>query len=581
MTKHSDELRRAKEVAEALGAINRISVIVNQSLKLNEILQGLCKELPNIFPIRNAGIGLLSEDKHSLEIVAFHSVDPDEKSAMGLKLPVDDNSHTYLVIQNKKTVVIQDAQSDPRTSSIADVSKTRGTKSIMIVPLLARGEAIGTIGMPARDPDYIFSDREVELAETIGSQISATIDNARLFAQVESALDVAERDLEIGRQIQAGFFPEKLPEIPGWELAAHFEAARQVAGDFYDVFQLGKSNLTAFVIADVCDKGVGAALFMVLFRSLLRAYSEMHFYSNDIKEKIHNIILCTNNYIAEIHGSSNMFATIFFGVLDPGSGILTYVNGGHEPPVILDRYGKVIKRLMPTGPAVGLFPDMIYQVDQIQLHPGDMLVGYTDGVADALDRAGIAFSEPRLLKSISVPWTSIFSMLFELLVELHHHMGGRKQYDDITLLSFRRKLTEDVVHHAICRQAEIEILPEIRNFIASAAEHSGLKHDEVHAFQLAGDEICTNIINYGFVGQEPGFISIFFDVDRRTARLTIRDDGKHFPPEQAAAPDLEASLEERQIGGLGIYLVKALMDRVEYDQSSDGVNRLVLEKGLH
>ena len=234
----------------------------------------------------------------------------------------------------------------------------------MIVPLLTRGEAIGTIGMPGKDPEHVFTEDEIELAETIASQIASAIDNAQLHAKTELALDVAERDLEIGRQIQSGFFPEVLPEIPGWEIATHFHAARQVAGDFYDVFRFKDSNFTAFIIADVCDKGVGAALFMVLFRSLLRAFSETMITAANVQEQLLSIILNTNNFIAEHHGKSNMFATLFFGILDPDSGSLYYVNGGHEPPAILDKDGWIIQRLMPTGPAVGMFPDMEFKVEQ-------------------------------------------------------------------------------------------------------------------------------------------------------------------------------------------------------------------------
>ena len=467
--KAEEVLREAKEAAESrageLSAINHVAVRVSQSLDLKDILQSVCRELTDIFEIRNAGIGLVTPDKTSLEIVAFHAVDPEEKSALGLFLPIEGNTSSMEVLQKKKTVFIQDAQSDPRTSSIADLSKTRGTRSIMIVPLLARGEAIGTIGMPAKDPQHVFISAEIELAETIASQIAAAVDNAQMHARTESALGVAERDLEIGRQIQSGFFPESLPKIPGWEIATHFHAARQVAGDFYDVFQFKDSNFTAFIIADVCDKGVGAALFMVLFRSLLRAFSERQINKENVDEQLLDIILNTNNFIAEYHGKSNMFATVFFGILDPESGTLHYVNGGHEPPVLLNKDGKITRRLMPTGPAVGMFPDMVFRVEQAQFDEGDFLVGFTDGTTDAKNISGEQFSEGRLLKNIAAPWTSIFSMLFELNIELKKHIGQQPQFDDITLLSFRRKSSTDLDHHAICRMAQMDALDELRNFV--------------------------------------------------------------------------------------------------------------------
>jgi len=579
-----EALRQTKEEVEAraeqLAAINRISTIVNQSLNLNDNLQALCQELTKIFPIRNAGIGILGADKESLEIAAFHAIDPEEKSALGMVLPFEGNPSSQEVIEKKKTVVIQDAQSDPRMSSLAEISRSRGTKAIMIVPLLTRGEAIGTIGMPAKDPEYIFTANEIELAETIAGQIATAIDNARLYARTEHALDIAERDLEIGRQIQSGFFPEILPEIPGWELAAHFHAARQVAGDFYDAFQFRDSNLTAFIIADVCDKGVGAALFMVLFRSLLRAFSERQVDCDNVREQLLDIVLSTNNFIAEYHGQSNMFATLFFGVLDPDSGVLYYVNGGHEPPVVMDKEGEIICRLMPTGPAVGLFPDLEFRVEQMRMNKGDLLVGFTDGATDAKNRAGELFSEERLLSSIASPWTSIFSMFFELNTELQKHIGKQNQFDDITLISFRRKLTFDRDQHALCRVARLNVLGELRDFAEQAARYSGLSHEDVFAFKLATEEICANIIQYGYEGGEPGLLSLFFAVDENVARLTIRDDGIYFSPEQAKIPNIGAGLDEREIGGLGIYLVKELMDKVTYERTGEDLNQFVLEKEL-
>ncbi|HSG42748.1 MAG TPA: PAS domain S-box protein [Anaerolineales bacterium] len=580
-----DAIRQAKDAAEArageLDAINRVAEKVGQSLDLEEILQAVCKELISIFEIRNAGIGLLTADKKNLEIVAFQSAESNEQSALGMILPVEGNSSSMEVVRHKKTVVIQDAQSDERTSSISDISRQRGTKSIMIVPLLARGEAIGTIGMPAKDPDHMFSEDEIQLAETIASQIASAVDNAQLHAKTESALGAAERDLEIGRQIQSGFFPETLPKLKGWEIATHFHAARQVAGDFYDVFKLKGSEFTAFIIADVCDKGVGAALFMVLFRSLLRAFSEKYIDKNNVRSQLLDIILSTNNFIAEYHGKSNMFATLFFGVLDPESGTLHYVNGGHEPPVILDKDGKVTQRLMPTGPAVGMFVDLDFNVEQVQFEEGDFLVGFTDGTTDAKSASGNQFTEGRLLKNVAHPWTSIFSMLFELNVELANHIGDQSQFDDITLIAFRRKSAADGGHHAICRRADLSHLSELREFVESAAVHSGLKPDDVFAFKLVVDELCANIIQYGFEGRESGMMSLAFDVEGEGARLIIRDDGAHFSPDQAQNPDLEADWDERQIGGLGIYFVKELMDNVSYNRTDDGVNQFVLEKKIN
>jgi phosphoserine phosphatase RsbU/P len=578
-------LRQAKAVAESrakeLAVLNRVSLSVSRSLDLQDILQSICYELTNIFEIRNAGIGLLTPDRKNLEIVAFHAVDPQEQSVKGMFLPVEGNTSAMEVIRTKKTVVIQDAQNDLRTNSIADLSRQRGTKSIMIVPLLARGEAIGTIGMPALNPDHEFKQNEIELAEIIASQIATAVDNAQLYQKTEMALDAAERDLEIGRQIQSGFFPEQLPTIPGWEIAAQFHAARQVSGDFYDVFRIKDSNFVALAIADVCDKGVGAALFMVLFRSLLRAFSETKITKNTIQQRLLNTIASTNTFIAEYHGKSNMFATLFFGILDPQSGTLYYVNGGHEPPILLNAKGNIIKRLMPTGPAVGMFSDLEFNVEHIKLNKGDMLIGFTDGSTDAKNVSGELFTEERLLQNLSKPWTSNFSALYELNTALQKHIGTQSQFDDITLISLRCNPSANAnPTHTIERRAELSALSELREFVHAVAKYSGLIHDDIFAFRLAVDELCANIIQYGFESGETGKISLSFEVEKDVARLMIRDNGKYFSPDQAESPNIEADWEERQIGGLGIYFVKELMDTVTYNKVENGFNQFVLEKKI-
>ena len=254
------------------------------------------------------------------------------------------------------------------------------------------------------------------------------------------------------------------------------------------------------------------------------------------------------------------------------------LNGGHEPPILLDKDGNVTQRLMPTGPAVGMFLDMEFRVEYVCFEEGDLLVGFTDGVTDAKNVSGMPFSEEQLLKSISNPWASIFSMLFELNVEITNHIGTQNQFDDITLIAFRRNSGSGDERHTICRRADLRILHELRDFVESAAIHSGLNTNDTFAFKLVVDELCANIIQYGYEGREPGLLSLSFGVDGNMARLIIRDDGTRFSPEQAQSPNVEAGWEERQIGGLGLYFVKELMDNVAYNGMEDGVNQFILEK---
>jgi serine phosphatase RsbU (regulator of sigma subunit)/anti-sigma regulatory factor (Ser/Thr protein kinase) len=270
-----------------------------------------------------------------------------------------------------------------------------------------------------------------------------------------------ERDVQIARQIQLSFLPNRLPEQPGWELAGRFRPARQVAGDWYDAFALDQVRRLGLVIADVCDKGVGPAMFMALMRSLIRAFAQqpsaMRWFdaldpdalpvpegvgrrrsaptagSTALKSAMEQ----TNNYIAKNHGDTGMFATLFFGVLDPATGLLQYVNGGHEPPMIIGPDG-VKDRLKPTGMAVGIMENSEYSIESVQLQPGEIFLAYTDGVTDARNPDHEFFSEERLLALANQPASTANGLADRLMDSLQAHIADADQFDDITILAARR-----------------------------------------------------------------------------------------------------------------------------------------------
>ena len=288
------------------------------------------------------------------------------------------------------------------------------------------------------------------------ARVSACLEKKRLRDKEQLYLRGLERELEIGRQIQASFLPDSLPQPSGWQIASFFRPAREVAGDFYDLFPLAGGKLAGVVVGDVSGKGVGAALFMALFRSLLRANAEQNFSTRiqipgsslqagqpetwDLgftKEAALHTVQETNAYIARTHARASMFATIYFGVLDLGTGSLVYVNAGHDPPVLVRQAGSRA-RLKPTGPAVGLMPFMPFGAEQAQLEPGDMLFIYTDGVTDARDPQGRFFGEQALLTLLERPTPSVEALLRGLEASLNQHIAVASQFDDITVLAVRR-----------------------------------------------------------------------------------------------------------------------------------------------
>ncbi|MBI5653804.1 MAG: SpoIIE family protein phosphatase [Chloroflexi bacterium] len=275
------------------------------------------------------------------------------------------------------------------------------------------------------------------------ARLGASLEKKRLRDQEHLYLQGLERELEIGRRIQFSFLPDEIPQPPGWEIAARFQPARQVSGDLYDVFPMRDQQHIGIVIADVCDKGVGAALFMALFRTLIRATANLDF-SNARRAGarfnpgivLKKVITLTNNYIARTHAQANMFASVFFAILDPATGALAYINAGHEPPIIFNARG-VQAQLTRTGMVVGLMPDRPYTVRRARLKPGDTLLAFTDGVTDAMNARGETFDRERLLAMLTP--ASAANLLDAIETRVRDHIADANQFDDITMLAMRRK----------------------------------------------------------------------------------------------------------------------------------------------
>ncbi len=556
-----------------LGSINQISEKVNSSLNMDEVIAGACEELVKIFPLESAGIAMLSSDNEKLISVGFFSVSTGGKNSPLNEIVLGDNKPFKEVVESGKEIAI-----DKFSLNSADGNEITEINNLLVVPVIVLRKVIGVICLVPEDTGYRFSKSEIDLAKTIAVQVAGSVENARRFSQKEKALNAVESELEIGRQIQSDFFPRRIEQVEGWEILAHFKAARQVSGDFYDVFNIGETRLTALVVGDVCDKGVGAALFMVLFRSLLRAYSLEDKGYDEVSSFLHRVVLNTNNYIAENHGTSNMFAALFFGILDPEGNTLYYINAGLEAPVLLDGSGKIINRLQPTSAVIGMFPDIDMAVRSVALNPGDTLFIYTDGTTDAKNTRGELFGEKALLNLLSEEWKSGFSLLYELNSKLDKFAGENPQYDDITQLVLRRKTSPAENKHAISRAAVLDNLEELRGFVEKASVYNGLPKDAVFALKLASEEICTNIIKYAYEQDKPGKINISFEVHPHKAVLRIYDFGKRFIPAEAAAIDTGLDFKDRKIGGLGIQLVREYMDVVDYIDAPDGGNCVILEK---
>ncbi len=292
------------------------------------------------------------------------------------------------------------------------------------------------------------------LPSVFGSAVLRTRVNAALDRQRLQHGQYLRREMSVARTIQRDFLPESLPEVGGMELEAALRPARDVSGDFYDCFLLSSGEVI-LVVGDVCDKGVGAALFMALFRSLIRASADpvgggaiqmiggrhtmvmQAIQSASPADLLTRVAGFTNDYIARLHGRTNMFATVFLASLEPYSGALVYVNAGHEPALVIAPDGS-FEELRPTGPALGMLPDSHFTAVTRTLERGHSLFAFTDGLVEAHSPTGEVYGAERLREVLRAQRSGPPSELVRAVLDALERFGRHSEpHDDVTILAAR------------------------------------------------------------------------------------------------------------------------------------------------
>jgi len=363
--------------------------------------------------------------------------------------------------------LVTDTETDNRWVTLPDQPYT--ARSALAIPILRGEELFGILTLLHPESDH-FSQENAELMQLTANQMGLALENVRLYQKLdkshrslseakkaaESYSKALNAELEKGRKMQKDFLPTNIPHIPNWEIETCFLPAIQVAGDFYDVFTM-PGGYVGLVVADVCDKGVGSALYMALLRSLIRIFSgqtQLCGLSINQEEVVTNgLIDCrkpcdnhqtqplqaiplTNNYLLQNHSKMCMFATIFFGVLNPDTGSLVYINAGHPSPLIAGADG-IKHRLDSTGPFVGMMPHVEFKIQSVQIDPGDIFLGYTDGVTEAMSISGEFFTQKRLEEITAQDSISANDMITNIQKKLSTFTGNGPRSDDITILAVR------------------------------------------------------------------------------------------------------------------------------------------------
>jgi sigma-B regulation protein RsbU (phosphoserine phosphatase) len=438
--KECEDLKKELVQREAeLAIINSIQLALASQLEVQSIYDLVVEKIRDIFDAQIVMISTYDPQTDSIE--HRYAIERGERVYAPGKFPIR-GFRTQIVKTRQPVLVGTEVAEEAARLGQPTLPGTITPKTWLGVPMLVGDQVTGILSLQNIEQENAFDDSDVRLLQTLAASMSVALENARLWEQEKIYLTALEHEFEVGREIQAGFLPEILPQPKGWEIAASLQPAREVDGDFYDVFDLPVDKI-GLVIADVCDKGLGAALFMTLFRSFIRAVSNMDFYSRVVSsdghssaDRLKKAISLTNNYIAETHGDTGMFATIFFGIFEISTGVLTYINGGNIPPMVINQQG-VKEYLSQSGSAVGTASDVEYEIREVTIEPGDTLFAYTDGITDTADKTGTYFSEMDLILSLRSD-QNLATLLEQFQNKIALFSAGASRIDDITMLAVKR-----------------------------------------------------------------------------------------------------------------------------------------------
>lgn len=458
-------------------------------------------------------------------------------------------------------------------SPILHELQSQGVK--LVLPLVSQGELVGVLTLGPRLSEQGYTPDDYHLLANLATQAAAALRVAQLVRQQQleaRQIERFEQELKIAGIIQQTLLPREVPVLLGWQLAAYWQPAQSVGGDFYDFLPLPNGQVV-LVIGDVSDKGVPAALLMASTRSVVRAAAERLNSPGDVLKRANDVL--------SPDMPSKMFVTCLCAILDPASGQLRYANAGHNPPYQRTAGGLV--ELRARGMPLGLMPGMVYEEKEASLAPDDSILFYSDGLVEAHNAARQMFGDSRL-RTLVAEHPGGQSLIDYLRAELHRFTGPAwEQEDDVTLVTLQRtQHGRSAIPEPNGRTvlAEFTVASEPGNErqaiagVTEAVRDLNLPKSRLERLQTAVGETTMNAMEHGnhFRPELPVAISVEVASDFLMVRVIDQGGGRPIP--QATAPNLEAKLEGRQSPrGWGLFLVKNMVDDVRI--SSDASHHIV------
>lgn len=422
--------QRARDEAAISAALLEVANAIGRPHHLAELATTVARLTPQLAGVDRCTILLLDQAENQFEVIASHC-QPNVRDAqpvpVGLKIAAADFPLIDRVARARSPLALEEMSSSVQVpAKIADQFDVRG---MLAVPLIVQHETQGVILVDEAEHPHAFSSRQIEIVRGIASQFAVGIEGARLLAQEKERVRIGE-ELRLAHLIQASFLPESAPDLADYEVTHHWQAAREMAGDFYDYIIL-PGNRLGLVIADVSDKGVPAAMYMSLARTLMRVVAADRRSPARVLRRV--------NELLPANSRADMFVSMWYGVLDCLRGEVSYANAGHAPPLFVTAHNGRARFLRKHGLVLGILPHASLYDGTVRMRPGDVLVMYTDGVTDVTNAAGESFDSWRLQEVVEAHYTTSAQGIVTAIHDaIRQFAGSIPLADDLTLIVVKR-----------------------------------------------------------------------------------------------------------------------------------------------
>jgi len=415
---------RMQKMLNEMGTLHEITHALESTDNLESLLEYIMKKSQNVMQAEAASLMLVIPETQELEFKVV--LGPKATEVKPFRLPIGKGISGW-VAQSGEAVLIPDAYSDARFDPSFDKRSGFRTRSMLCVPMIHKSNTVGVMTVINRLDGNPFNENDKMLFTIFASQAALSIENARLLhAAIE--MERLDRELQLASEIQKLLIPQTIPKTHFLEIAAEYIPCKEVGGDFYDIIKIDP-NKYIFIVADVSGKGIPGAMVVSNMQATLRAYLE---YSQDLL----SVVAKLNESIIQ-QTTPDRYITFFIGLYDHSTTTLTYINAGHNPPIVINQNGK-IRELRKGGVFIGYVP-WEYESESILFESGDMLVMYTDGLIEAMDENEQEFGFAKLIQIVKKNiHRGSADLKQEIIKKVNQHIGSMPLSDDFTLLISRR-----------------------------------------------------------------------------------------------------------------------------------------------